>query len=64
MMKAFSVALLCLSTAAHAERMVTDTKMCEYSDPIDTQEMGTTLEPTSMFEIEYFCEFSPAIQFD
>ncbi len=55
---------LLAATAATAEpRLVTNPEMCAFDDPIDTQEMGMELDATSMFEIEYFCEFDPPMEF-
>jgi len=58
------IALSLLAVPAHAERLVTNPEMCAFADPMDTQEMGMTLDATSFWEIEYFCEFEPPIVLD
>ena len=53
--------LLAASVAVAEPRLVTNIEMCAFDDPIDTQEMGMELDATSMSEIEYYCEFSDAV---
>lgn len=59
-----ALALLAATAAGAEPRLVTNPEMCALSDPIDTQEMGMELGANSLSEIEYYCEFEPAIAFD
>ncbi len=56
-----AAAMLFASAATAEPRLVTNLEMCAFDDPIDTQEMGMELDARSMFEIEYYCEFSDAV---
>ena len=63
MTQRWAAALLFAGTATAEPRLVTNPEMCAFDDPIDTQEMGMELDATSMFEIEYYCEFDPPMEF-
>ena len=62
-MRLIFVLLLLASPAIAGPRLVTNPEMCGLDDPMATQEMGMELDATSMSEIEYFCEFEPAVDF-
>lgn len=50
---------------AQAPRLVSNPDMCSVpADDVGQLEMGAVLTETSMAEIEYLCEFEPAIALD
>lgn len=56
-----TAALVAAATPLWAD-YVTDPTMCG-QDPFATQEIGLRLDASSMWAIEYYCEWAPAIDF-